>query len=81
MEEADKDWMMIRMVGEWVFLLVPAHPGTPGQRAMKQLLLFYVMNSGELLSLWLLLLPSLEESEPSRSVSFAAWLSPKLLCA
>jgi len=30
--------MMIRMVGEWVFLLVPAHPGSPGQRAVKQLL-------------------------------------------
>jgi len=28
MEEADKDWMMIRMVGGWVFLLVLAHPGT-----------------------------------------------------
>jgi len=26
MEEADKDWVMIRMVGEQVFLLVPAHP-------------------------------------------------------
>jgi len=24
MEEADKDWMMIRMVGGWVFLLVPS---------------------------------------------------------
>jgi len=31
MEEADKDWM-IRMVGGWVFPLVPAHPGSPGQR-------------------------------------------------
>jgi len=39
MEEADKDWMMIRMVGGWVFLLVPAHPGSPGQRAVKRLLL------------------------------------------
>jgi len=28
MEEADKDWMMIRMVGGRVFLLVPAHPGS-----------------------------------------------------
>jgi len=27
MEEADKDWMIIRMVGGWLFLLVPAHPG------------------------------------------------------
>jgi len=31
--------MMIRTVGGWVFLLVPAHPGRPGQRAVKQLLL------------------------------------------
>jgi len=36
MEEADKDWVMIRMVGGWVFLLVPAHPGSPGQRAIKR---------------------------------------------
>jgi len=35
MEEADKDWMMIRMVGGWVFLLVPAHPGSPKQTAVK----------------------------------------------
>jgi len=63
MEEADKDWVMIRMVGGWMFLLVPAHPqkpspkwpvmkwdvkpyslhfthsGSPGQRAVKRLLL------------------------------------------
>jgi len=39
MEEADKDWMMIRMVGGSMFLLVPAHPGSPGQRAVKRLLL------------------------------------------
>jgi len=38
MEEDDKDWMMIRMVGGWVFLLVPAHPGSPGQRAIRRLL-------------------------------------------
>jgi len=41
MEEADKDWMMIRMVGGWAFLLVPAHPGRPGQRAAKRLLLLF----------------------------------------
>jgi len=35
MEEADKDWMMIRMVGGWVFLLVPAHLGSPRKRARK----------------------------------------------
>jgi len=28
--------MMIRTVGGWVFLLVPAHPGSPGQRAVKR---------------------------------------------
>jgi len=39
MEEADKDWMMIRLVGGWMFLLVPAQPGSPGQRATKWLLL------------------------------------------
>jgi len=30
---------MIRMVGGWAFLLVPAHPGSPGQRTVKRLLL------------------------------------------
>jgi len=33
-----KDWMIIRMVGGRVFLLVPAHSGSPGQRAVKRLL-------------------------------------------
>jgi len=33
MEEADKDWVMIRNVSS-----VPAHPGRPGQRAVKRLL-------------------------------------------
>jgi len=45
MEEADKDWMLIRMVGGWVFLLVPAHPGSPGQRAVKRLLLLLLLLS------------------------------------
>ena len=31
--------MMIRMVGGWMLLLVPAHPGSPGQRDVKWLLL------------------------------------------
>jgi len=35
MEEADKDWM-IRMAGGLVFLLVPAHLGSPEQRAVKR---------------------------------------------
>jgi len=41
MEEADKDWLMIRMVDGWMFLLVLAHPGSPGQRAVKWLLLLF----------------------------------------
>jgi len=54
MEEANKDWMMIRMVGGSVFLLVPAHPGSPGQRAVKRLLLFtstYIIQLQILMSL------------------------------
>jgi len=43
MEEADKGWVMIRMVGGWVYLLVPAHPGSPGQRAVKRLLLLLLL--------------------------------------
>ena len=43
MKEADKDWVMVRMVGGGVFLLVPAHPGSPGQRAVKRLLLCSVL--------------------------------------
>jgi len=39
MEEADKDWMMMRMMGGRVFLLVLAHPGSTGQRSVKRLLL------------------------------------------
>jgi len=35
--------MMIRMVGGWVFFLVPAHPGSPGQRAVKWLLLLLLL--------------------------------------
>ena len=37
MEEADKDWMMIRMVGGCVFLLALAHPSSSGQRSVKRL--------------------------------------------
>ena len=37
--------MMMRMVGGWVFLLVPAHPGSPGQRAVKRLLLLLCLAS------------------------------------
>jgi len=35
MEEADKDWMMIRLVDGLMFLLVLAYPGSPGQRAVN----------------------------------------------
>ena len=35
MGEAYKDWMMIRMVSGRMFLLVRAHPGSPGQRAVN----------------------------------------------
>jgi len=35
--------MMIRMVRGWVFLLVPAHPGSPRERAIKRLLLLCVV--------------------------------------
>ena len=37
MEEDDKGCPMIRMgVSEWVFLLVPAYPGCPWQKAVKR---------------------------------------------
>jgi len=35
--------MMIRMVGGSVFLLIQAHPGSPGQRAVKRLLCVVVV--------------------------------------
>ena len=35
MEDADKDWMMIRMVGGWVFLLHGRPTGSPGQSLTK----------------------------------------------
>ena len=41
-----KDWMMIR-IGEWVNvpsgLLVPAHPGSPGQRVVKTVVVAVVV--------------------------------------
>ena len=38
MEEVDKGCLMTRMgVRGLMFLLVPAHPGSPGQRVTKQL--------------------------------------------
>jgi len=41
MVDADKGWLMISFgVSGWMFLLAPAHPGSPGQRAIKWLLLY-----------------------------------------
>ena len=38
MEEDDKGCPMIRMgVSGWMFLLVSAYPGSPGQKAVKRL--------------------------------------------
>ena len=38
MEEDDKGCPMMRMgVSGWMFLLVPAYPGSPGQKAVKRL--------------------------------------------
>jgi len=38
MEEADKGWLRIRIgVSAWMFLLVPAHPGSPRQEAVNQM--------------------------------------------
>jgi len=43
MEEAAKGWLMIRTgVSGCIFLLVPANPGSPRQRAVKQLLLLFL---------------------------------------
>jgi len=40
MEKADKGWLMIRIaMSGWMFLLVPVYLGSPGQRAVKLLLL------------------------------------------
>jgi len=52
MEEADKDWMMIRMVSGRVFLLVPAHPGSPGQRAVKRLWLLLLCTVYHICAQW-----------------------------
>jgi len=38
------DWIIIRnQDGVWVFLLVLAYPGSPGQRAIKPLLLLLLL--------------------------------------
>jgi len=45
MEEVDEGCLMIGMaVSGWMFLLVPAYPGSPRQRAVRRLLLLlYVL--------------------------------------
>jgi len=44
MEKGDKGSTLIRMgVSGWMFLLVPAYPGCPGQTAVKWLLLVVVV--------------------------------------
>ena len=46
MEKVDKGCLMTRMgVSGWMFLLVPAHPGSPGKRAIKQLCACYFPTS------------------------------------
>jgi len=51
-EDGDEGWLVIRIgVSGWMFLLVPAHPGSPGQRAVKRL---YCSSSAELVILNLL---------------------------
>jgi len=46
MEEADKGWMMIRMVGGWMFLLVPAHPGSAGKGLLYKTVVTVVIKTG-----------------------------------
>jgi len=53
MVEADKDWMMIRVVGGWMFLLVLAHLCSPGERAIKRLLLHVACKPSVLWRCWL----------------------------
>jgi len=44
MEKGDKGSMLTRMgVSGWMFLLVPAYPGCPGQTAVKWLLLLLLL--------------------------------------
>ena len=45
--------MMIRMVGGWVFLLVLAYPGSPGQRVVKRFLLLLLCCSFSVLMLFI----------------------------
>ena len=56
MEKGDKGSTMIRMgVSGWMFLLVPAYPGCPGSKAVKQslLLLLLLLMTSVLWHCWL----------------------------
>ena len=51
MEEVDKGCLMIRTgASGWVFLLVPAYPGSPGHRAINQLCVCVCLSYDEKLS-------------------------------
>jgi len=43
MEEDGKGWLIRIGVSRWMFVQVPAHLGSPGQRAIKQLLLLLLL--------------------------------------
>ena len=46
MEEDDKGRPMIRMsVSAWMFLLVPAYQGSPGQKGIKRLCVCVCVNN------------------------------------
>ena len=53
MEKGDKGSTMIRMgVSGWMFLLVPAYPGCPGQTAVKWLLLLLWLYTYIYIHMW-----------------------------
>ena len=51
MEEADKDWMMIRMVGGSVFILVPAHPGSPRTKGRNTVVMAALRSNADIILL------------------------------
>ena len=80
MEKGDKGSTLTRMgVSGWMFLLVPAYPGCPGQTAVKWLLLLlllFVFVQGAFSALTLLV--GRQEGHPAckkLSVGVLAWLS------
>jgi len=66
--------MMIRMVGGWMFLLVPAHPGSPRQRAVKRLLLLLLLFIALASLLWHYWLGGRKSIRPIKH-----WLSDELV--